>query len=292
MKNIYILTSLCICLTVCFSCIEEELNTKRTPVYDKIVVDLKWANELNTGDKPILMMWDVNGPIALKQDNQQDIIVADLPELGQYNAMVVTNVDDIDLINFHNYTTIAAQYKNIDALNPTLGRFLVKPLGQIIVKDNFSQFIEAEPIPYVRNLKVNMKLIGDKTTIEKAVFEMSGLADSKKLSTNTLSKTDDLKNLAYSMVVGEAKISTEFNILGAINNLNQNIIFTITAKGATPKRISYNISESLQSILNNSTNADIIINGTIFATYINNEYIYSFHSISLNDDTVTIDEEI
>ena len=191
MKNIYILTSLCICLTVCFSCIEEELNTKRTPVYDKIVVDLKWANELNTGDKPILMMWDVNGPIALKQDNQQDIIVADLPELGQYNAMVVTNVDDIDLINFHNYTTIAAQYKNIDALNPTLGRFLVKPLGQIIVKDNFSQFIEAEPIPYVRNLKVNMKLIGDKTTIEKAVFEMSGLADSKKLSTNTLSKTDD-----------------------------------------------------------------------------------------------------
>ena len=91
MKNIKILIPTVVCSMICFSCISDELNFGRTPRYDKIIIDLNdgiYQGITDNTTKPTLMLWNENGPVLTEQTNQSNLIMANLPPMGNYNMMV------------------------------------------------------------------------------------------------------------------------------------------------------------------------------------------------------------
>lgn len=297
MKNIKILLPTIVCSMICFSCISEELHKGKTPKYDKIVIDLNdkiYNGITDNTTKPTLMLWNENGPVLTEQSNLANLITAKLPPQGEYNMIIVTNLDNISLISTNNYNTVAAQYAAVNQTNPKLDKFYAKSLGTLVVNDNKSQFFEKELELYNRCVNVNITLDNAAGIIETASFSISGMAQAITLTGKKLSPDASTQLLNYTLNVAEDKLTTKFNMFGMSEGTQQNLTLSIKAKNETPKQLTTNLTKTFATALalNPSNNVDFNVNIIMFAEIINGEYIFSLQTISLDDDEVIIDGEI
>ena len=279
---------------ICFSCISDELNVGRTPKYDKIVIDLNdviYQGIADNTTKPTLMLWNDNGPVLTEQTNQPNLITANLPPMGKYNMMVVTNIENVSLVSTNDYNTIAAQYTAPNQTNPKLDKFYAKSMGTLIVNDNHTQFFENELDLYNRRINVIVTLENASTIIESANFAISGLSETITLNGKILNSDNVNQPLNYNLNVAENIMKNSFNMFGTYGT-TQNIVFSLKAKNEDTVNLTCELSATLDNILTlNPRNTTININVQMFAEIINNKYVFSLHEMSMNDDEY-IDSEI